>query len=433
MATFGELMEITIHRGTNEIGGSCVEMRSGKRRILLDAGLPLDGSATTLPLRVEGIDALFVSHCHPDHYGLASQLPEDLPVYLGELTWRFIRARHVFMNEDLPNFTTRFMHPWETIDIGEIKVTPYLMDHSSPEAFAFLVEADGKRLFYSGDFRGHGRKGKLLKNLLSNPPKKIDAMLVEGTTLGRKDQHQLSEADVEQELLSIAQNESGPVFIVCSGQNIDRIVSIFRAAKKAGRTLVIDIYTAWILEEMRCVTQNTPAMDWGGIKVLAHGWPASRQYATAKSQPDIFGGFLRRIYSLNADINLDTIRSNPGDYMIKANLWPIKRMLQETGTSKATIIYSLWPGYMSSEPGSRDMEIFEWINDAPSLTFKQVHASGHADLESLQALVKTIAPAKVIPIHTEMKNAYDKHFQQVCLLDDGQSLTLKNMENSKRK
>ena len=34
-------MNITIHRGTHEIGGSCVELSSGKSRILLDFGIPL--------------------------------------------------------------------------------------------------------------------------------------------------------------------------------------------------------------------------------------------------------------------------------------------------------------------------------------------------------------------------------------------------------
>ncbi len=34
-------MKIIIHRGTHEIGGSCVEIRSKKSRILIDIGMPL--------------------------------------------------------------------------------------------------------------------------------------------------------------------------------------------------------------------------------------------------------------------------------------------------------------------------------------------------------------------------------------------------------
>ncbi len=37
-------------------------------------------------------------------------------------------------------------------------------------------------------------------------------------------------------------------FVWTSSQNIDRIVTIFRAAKKSGRVLLIDLYTAVVLE-----------------------------------------------------------------------------------------------------------------------------------------------------------------------------------------
>jgi ribonuclease J len=34
-------MNFTIHKGTNEIGGTCIELQSGENRILLDFGMPL--------------------------------------------------------------------------------------------------------------------------------------------------------------------------------------------------------------------------------------------------------------------------------------------------------------------------------------------------------------------------------------------------------
>ena len=35
-------MKLIIHRGTNEIGGSCVEFNNGRKRIIFDVGLPLN-------------------------------------------------------------------------------------------------------------------------------------------------------------------------------------------------------------------------------------------------------------------------------------------------------------------------------------------------------------------------------------------------------
>ena len=34
-------MKITIHRGTHEIGGNCVELATASTRIVIDVGMPL--------------------------------------------------------------------------------------------------------------------------------------------------------------------------------------------------------------------------------------------------------------------------------------------------------------------------------------------------------------------------------------------------------
>ena len=51
-----------------------------------------------------------------------------------------------------------------------------------------------------------------------------------------------------------------------SSQNIDRIVSIFRASKRTGRRLVIDLYTAAILEATD--NENIPQSDWPEVALF---------------------------------------------------------------------------------------------------------------------------------------------------------------------
>lgn len=73
-------MELKIHRGTKEIGGSCVEMRTALHKILVDIGLPLDYDSKTDEQKnvirenarywSKDADAIFISHYHVDHYGL---------------------------------------------------------------------------------------------------------------------------------------------------------------------------------------------------------------------------------------------------------------------------------------------------------------------------------------------------------------------------
>ena len=38
-------MRIRVHRGTQEIGGTCIEVEAQGKRIALDVGLPLDAPA----------------------------------------------------------------------------------------------------------------------------------------------------------------------------------------------------------------------------------------------------------------------------------------------------------------------------------------------------------------------------------------------------
>lgn len=90
-------MTFTIHRGTKEIGGSCVEVCTKTSRLIVDFGLPLvnndktpfdssglkDASVQNLVNQkiLPDISALYdeqpdkntavaISHAHQDHYGL---------------------------------------------------------------------------------------------------------------------------------------------------------------------------------------------------------------------------------------------------------------------------------------------------------------------------------------------------------------------------
>ena len=170
-------MKLRIHRGTKEIGGTCIEIEAQGKRLVLDVGLPLDaphdeGTHESLLPAVPGFrerdDSLLgvlVSHPHIphiDHYGLARHIRPALPVWIGEDAHNILKATNVWVPNGYAIADPRFISHREPVEIGPFRVTPYLVDHSAFDAYALLVEADGKRVFYSGDFRGHGRKGKLV-------------------------------------------------------------------------------------------------------------------------------------------------------------------------------------------------------------------------------------------------------------------------------
>ena len=87
----------------------------------------------------------------------------------------------------------------EPFYIKEVKITPYTVDHSAYGAFMFLIEADGKRILYTGDYRNHGYKGKLFKPMLKKI-NKIDILLTEGTVLSRPPTKAQTEAELAVEI-----------------------------------------------------------------------------------------------------------------------------------------------------------------------------------------------------------------------------------------
>jgi ribonuclease J len=122
------------------------------------------------------------------------------------------------------------------------------MDHSAYDAYSFLVEADGKRLFYTGDFRDHGLRGEWFEDLLNNPPKYVDFLITEGTNLGKNQSGVFeagglypTEAALIEPMADEIRRTSGLALIAFSPQNVDRVQSVLEAANTAHRTLVIDI------------------------------------------------------------------------------------------------------------------------------------------------------------------------------------------------
>jgi ribonuclease J len=93
-------MEVIIHKGSQEIGGTCIQVSSGKTTILLDVGLPLSTDSQPVDVSRLAVDAALVSHPHQDHFGLITSLPGGTPVYIGKVARSLIDATQVFIGKD---------------------------------------------------------------------------------------------------------------------------------------------------------------------------------------------------------------------------------------------------------------------------------------------------------------------------------------------
>jgi ribonuclease J len=413
-------MKVTILKGSREIGGNCIQLISGKTALLLDAGLPLSAESEPVDLSRLSVDALLVSHPHQDHFGLMATLPPGTPVYIGRLARSLIDAPQVFIGGDRYTLDFHDFKAWQPFTIGEFTITPYLVDHSATDAYAFLIEGEGKRLFYSGDLRSHGRKGILFENLVRRPVRDIDLLFLEGTMLHRSNDQFPDETAVEDAIFQTIRQQKNISFLLASSQNIDRIVSAYRACKRAGKLLVIDIYTAWVLEQLRQITQNTPAMDWPEIRVFA----GHSQDQRLKANPDYFGDFRKRLYRHR--VKREELHATPEFFLYFGKMSSF-RLIDEFKNAAApvNIIYSQWLGYLDgTHPDYFGSDRISAYRSDPAVNFVYAHTSGHAPVEDLKRLAEALNPRKLVPIHTQHREDFSQIFANVVTLNDGESWTL---------
>lgn len=412
-------MRVRIHRGTQQIGGTSIELETQGQRIALDVGLPLDADealdrSALLP-DVSGFRepdpnllALLISHPHQDHYGLISEIWTDVPVIIGEAAQRILRAAADFIPAGLRVSASQFLQDRKQITLGPFTITPYLVDHSAYDAYALLIEAKGKRLFYSGDFRGHGRKSALFDKLLAAPPRNVDVLLMEGTTLGREDKTEqtATERDLEAEFAEQFRATEGFALVLASGQNIDRLVTIYRAAKRTGRSFIIDLYTAAVLAAT--LNPRLPQSDWKDVHVFVPHW--QRVHVKENELFDVLRPHhAHRVYP-----------ERLAELAPKSVLLFRQSMTRDLERAKcldgARLFYSLWEGYLR-EP--RMQPFLNWL-DRHEIPMGIIHTSGHASPADLQRFAKAINTKTLVPIHSFVPERFAEIFDNVTRKRDGE-------------
>ena len=416
-------MIVKIYKGTNEIGGSCIELKTQNTTILLDYGTPLKDGSQKVKL-IDNIDAILISHSHQDHFGEIVTIDSNIPVYCGKLSLVLMNTTKIFTGKDLLSNNFKIFEAWKSFKIGDFKITPYLVDHSATDAYAFLIEADGKKVLYSGDFRANGRKSKLFDKMINDKKlQNIDILLMEGTMLQRSNEDFPDEQSVEDKIYETIKNNNQISFMIGSSQNIDNIVSAYRACKKVNKIFVVDMYTAWILEKITIVSNSTPNIEWKNIKVLRSF--GKYYYDKINEYPSFFDNFKSKIYTNGNHIQIEEIKENPNKYILKVSPKFIEKIINKLKLNNANIIYSQWLGYLKEEYTNKNMvELYK--NLEKKYNWVYAHTSGHADLTTLQKFASTIKPKKLIPIHTEFKEKFKEYFENAMILDDNESFDINN-------
>lgn len=401
------------------MGGSCVELESGGARLLLDLGLPLvahpdePAALPNVPGLADDSDSsllgVVVSHAHLDHYGLLPLARPDLPVYIGEASARILAEAAFFSPAGLVLRPYGFLRDREPLEVGPFRITPYLVDHSAYDSYALLVEAEERRLFYSGDLRAHGRKPGSFRRLLEDPPLNVDALLLEGTRVtatGDDGRSALSEPDLELEFAERFRATEGLAIVLAAGQNLDRLVTAYKAARRAGRTLVVDLYTATLARATGRTTMPQPGTH--DVRVYI----PNRQRVLVKRS----GEFERTGAVAGHRVSPEELRERSGTFALLGQGSTLAELGRAGCLAHASAAWSMWAGYLDADSGRRARELLERYG-VPLIT---LHASGHATLPDLQRLADVLGARTVVPIHTAAPKRFRELFANAELREDGE-------------
>ena len=410
-------MRLIIHRGTDQIGGSCVEFVTSTTRIIVDIGLPLDSKARNdedlwkyMP-SIEGkIDAVLISHYHMDHHGLLPILDETVPVYASEGTISMFGINVVFINQK-PIKNLIKIESNKEITIGDIRITPYTVDHSAFDAMAFLIESEGKRILYSGDIRIHGVKARLYKFL----PKEVDYLILEGTNIGKENYSADTEDQIMGRFTDVFKSSNDAInYVWCSGQNIDRLVSIYRACLQSSKFLVVDPYVANVLYEVHAIRSTIPSLSSHDNLYVYYPNKLSTKISNMG-----YNDYLYRLMPKKYKLTYEILSANPEKFVmiVRPSVLEFISMIEAPKGNFINSMYQLYETY------DENRALINWVKEK-GYTYHHIHTSGHATLQELKTITAEVNPKYIIPIHTENKNTYANHFDNIIVLNDNQPFTL---------
>lgn len=450
------MAQLTIHRGTHQIGGCCTEIACGGERVLIDLGANLPDSDAPIEddeLIAKVFDGrpaagLLFTHPHGDHYGLYKKVPADLPMYIGPIAKEILkvlvsRLDYLPGEKGLP-----VIERMQTYQAGQelgafrnIRVTPFYVDHSAPDAYMFLIEAAGKTILFSGDFREHGIAGerdRLWRTLDKYIPKGIDLLITEGTMLSRTAEAGANPVQTEEQLGRRAEElfrRHKYNFVLVSSTNLDSIMEFYHHTPE-GMQFVCDAYQAEVMltamkgmEVRSPVPQYQCAVRQPVLRVLN----GDRQ-AEQMSRLSQLGAALKKPVGVEPANGSDLyhrgfvmpVRKNANPSANRRNVFEIMR--NKFYPVDGQIIYSLWDGYL--EPEHADQALIDFIGGRP---IEHLHTSGHAYVETIAKLIETVNPRVIIPMHTERAEEFAsipefaRWRDRVRVLEDGEPLSLEDL------
>lgn len=186
-------MQVGFLGGAREVGRIGVTVKSEKTKVVLDYGVMLDHEPG-FPMHIppKELDAVILTHSHLDHSGAIPifYINDKKPLYTNQLNLELTQI----LIQDFIHLSSYYL-PFEYLElksmmrnnkhldfgveepIGDMKLKLFNAGHT-PGSAQVLLEADGKRILYTGDF--NMEDSKLLTGATMDY-KDLDAIVIEST------------------------------------------------------------------------------------------------------------------------------------------------------------------------------------------------------------------------------------------------------------
>jgi putative mRNA 3-end processing factor len=179
--------------GAREVGRIGITVKSQKNQVVLDYGVMLDNQPG-FPMHVppKDIDAVILTHSHLDHSGAIPMfyINDKKPLYTNKLNLEltqiliqdFIHLSSYYLPFEYLELKTmmksnKHLEFGEEDQIGDMKLKLFNAGHT-PGSAQVLIEADGKKILYTGDF--NLEDSKMLAGASMDYPD-LDAVVIEST------------------------------------------------------------------------------------------------------------------------------------------------------------------------------------------------------------------------------------------------------------
>ena len=412
-------MTLTIHRGTDQIGGCGTEYEHEGWRLFVDYGEQLQGAPKTEPLLIEGLthgdltkSALLITHYHGDHIGHITELPKSLPIYMSQigrdiqqtaskhLASKIEKHKQIVERLEMVNTFT----PGIEFSYGPFTIMPIIADHSAFDASAFKITVDNVSVFHSGDFRTHGFRSKTLPNVIKKYIGHVDYVVCEGTNVARPDATSITESELQREFEAAFREQKNNI-IYLSSTNIDRLFSLYHAASKAGRPFIVSGYQKRIIDVV--IVRD---VIWGKSKMYKY----SEEDEPLVLQYDQNGEFRM------AD-KFQYLLEQKGCVLIAQAKARFDHLIERLPGEKQKYL-SMWEGYVKEGCDAYNEKLAHSLGK----DYLYMHTSGHCDMKSLGELFSMLQPKAIIPIHTDKPDDFVKLFEKewpIIRLHDGETLS----------